>query len=153
MSAHILHDVKLKDSDVPCGFCLNEGGLCIIKLITTSKGTTIDMKNSQCPCIRKLTIKTAARFSKESPCTNHPLNCPLCPKTSPAVWKYNLRSHIISQHPTATLDLYQHLFKLLDEESTLMKAIYQTVPRKSKKRNIIAPLPISDGHSTRMALR
>lgn len=49
IGAHILHDVELKDSDMPCGFCLNESGLCIVKLIKTSKGTTIDTKNSQCP--------------------------------------------------------------------------------------------------------
>ncbi|KDR81053.1 hypothetical protein GALMADRAFT_91766 [Galerina marginata CBS 339.88] len=152
MGAHILHDVRLKDAVGPCGFCLNEGTLCTIKLITNSKGSRIDMKDSRCPSLRKITIKSAAKYSKESPCTNHPLACPLCPKSSPAVWKYNLSSHITSHHPTANVDLYKDSFKLASEEITLMKGIYQTVPRTSKKKNQTASLPISDGHSTRMAL-
>jgi hypothetical protein len=153
MSTHILHDARLKDADGPCGFSLNEGTLCTVKLITNSKGARIDMKDSRCPSLRKIAIKPAAKYSKESPCTNHPLACPLCPKTSPAVWKYNLRAHITSHHPTANVELYQDSFKLADEEITLMKGIYQMAPRSSKNKNKTAPLPISDGHSTRMALR
>src|SRR5271168_248627 len=34
-------------------------------------------------------LTSLAKYLKESPCTNHPLACPLCPKTLPAVWKYN----------------------------------------------------------------
>jgi len=45
MSAHILHDPRLKDSQQPCGFCLNMG-LCTIQLQSSSKSTTIDVKAS-----------------------------------------------------------------------------------------------------------
>lgn len=154
MGGHILHDVKLKDATTPCGFCLNEGSLCTMNLISNAKGTRIDVKNSRCPNLRKISIKNAAKFSKESPCTNHPLICPLCPpKTTLAVWKYNLRSHIVTEHPTANIDLYESHYSITEAERILMKAVYQKVPRKSKRSNLAAPLPISDGHSTRTTLR
>jgi len=154
MSAHILHDVRLKDSENPCGFCLSTGTACIIYLIRGSKGTTsIDMKSSRCLQLRKISLKAAATFSHASKCSNHPLACPLCPPKSPAVWKYNLRSHIVKSHPTADVELYKTHFEITPDEGTLMKGVFQTVPRRVKKSRDAAALPISDGHSTRMALR
>lgn len=154
MSAHILHDVRFKDMESPCGFCLNTGMTCIIYLIRGSKGTTsIDMKNSRCINLRKISLKAASMFTHTSKCSNHPLTCPLCPPKSPAVWKYNLRSHIVKSHPTADVELYKTHFEITQDENTLMKGVFQTVPRRTKKSRNDAVLPISDGHSTRMALR
>ena len=48
MGAHILHDPRLRDDKSPCGFCLNFGSLCVIRLVVTSKLTTIDMKATRC---------------------------------------------------------------------------------------------------------
>ena len=152
MSAHILHDPRLKDSQQPCRFCLNMG-LCTIQLQLSSKSTTIDVKASRCPNVQKISLKAAAEFrGKNSPCSNHPLPCPLCPPKSFAIWKYNLRSHILTTHPTANVELYNHLFILDPEEVTLMKAQYLSVPRHSKTSRAI-DLATSDGHSSRMALR
>ena len=154
MSAHILHNVHLKDSENPCGFCLSTGTACIIYLIRGSKGTTsIDMKSSRCLQLRKISLKAAATFSHASKCSNHPLACPLCPPKSPAVWKYNLRSHIVKSHPTADVELYKTHFEITPDEGTLVKGVFQTVPRRVKKSRDAAALHISDGHSTRMALR
>jgi len=154
VSAHILHDVRLKDSESPCGFCLSTGTTCIIYLIRGSKGTmSIDMKNSRCLHLRKISLKAAATFTHTSKCSNHPLACPLCLPKSPAVWKYNLHSHIIKSHPTADVELYKTYFDISPDEITLMKGIFRTAPRRSKKSRDATALPISDGHSTRMALR
>ena len=85
MSAHVLHDPRLKDSQQPCGFCLNMG-LCTIQLQSSSKSTTIDVKTSRCPNLRKISLKAATEFrGKGSPCRNHPLPCPLCPPKSFAI--------------------------------------------------------------------
>ncbi|KAF8157792.1 hypothetical protein B0H34DRAFT_428377 [Crassisporium funariophilum] len=111
------------------------------------------MKNSRCINLQKISLKAAASFTYSSKCSNHPLACPLCPQKSAAVWKYNLRSHIINSHPTADVDLYKSHFDITEDEKTLMKGVYQTAPRSTKKRREDGALPISDGHSTRMALR
>ena len=108
---------------------------------------------SQYPNVRKISLKAAAELrGKNSPCSNHLLPCPLCPPKSFAIWKYNLWSHILSTHPTANVELYNHLFILDPEEVTLMKAQYLSVPQHSKTSHAI-DLATSDGHSSRMALR
>ena len=66
--------------------------------------------------------------------------------------KYNLRSHIVKSHPTADVELYKTHFEITQDENTLMKGVFQTVPRRTKKNRNNAALPIFDGHSTRMAL-
>jgi hypothetical protein len=154
MSAHILHDPRMRGADNPCGFCLNTETLCSILLSVSSKATTIDMKNSRCPHLRKLNLTAASKFSPpRSPCTNHPLACPLCPPKSPAVWKYNLRAHIIQRHPTSQVELYKDYYSLHDDETTLMKAVFQVKPRQGGPTNKVPTLITSDVHSTRLALR
>ncbi|KAF4615995.1 hypothetical protein D9613_011212 [Agrocybe pediades] len=153
MSAHILHDERMKGEDSPCGFCLNTGNLCRIVLNVTSKRTLIDVKASTCPNLRRLTIKIAAQFSKEnSPCTNHPLICPLCPPKSPAVWKYNMRHHLAVVEK-ADPNLYKEYWEICEEEKVLMKGQLKVVPRKSKKSKVVDVIPTSDAHSSRLALR
>jgi hypothetical protein len=154
MGAHILHDSHVKDADNPCGLCLNTGSRCVFRLVKRNKADQIDMTNSRCPNLRKIQLMSAAKYSKASPCTNVPLRCPLCPKESNCIWKYNLRAHILNSHPSATMDLYHHLFAFTEDEFTLMKGVYLAKPRKSKKSEK-GPLPlrISEGHSSRLAMR
>lgn len=157
MSGHILHDPALIGAETPCGFCLSTGSICDISLIVTSKNTTIDMKSSKCPHLRKLALGAASKFNAtSSPCTNHPTICPLCVPVSiskpKAVWKYNLRAHIIKVHGTANPDLYTKHFAITEEERILMKAAFKTKPRQSQKKKT-STLTTSDAHSTRLALR
>ena len=149
--AHILHDVRLKDVKNPCGFCLRSGTLgCIIYLKTSGKVTTIDMVASQCPHLRKISLKSASQFTMKLPCTNHPVQCPLCLPKSAAIWKYNLCAHINSSHRTANSDLYQALFNISDKEVILMKGLFLKVPRQGKKSAPKRPgLIISNAHSSR----
>jgi hypothetical protein len=90
--------------------------------------------------------------SKRSPCSNVPLRCPLCPKADPAIWKYNLRSHLIRAHNCNDTALYKPLYVISKEESILMKASYLVKVRHSQKKK--KPVFwISEAHSTRLMLR
>ena len=53
----------------------------------------------------------AAESSSSSPCTNVPVQCPLCPRTSPAMWKYFLKTHLEIQHPNATMENHSSLME------------------------------------------
>lgn len=154
MGAHILHDSQMKDADNPCGLCLNRGSLCAIWLVRRGKsGDQVDMVNSRCPNLYKISLKQAAKFSKTSPCTNIPIRCPLCPKVSDAIWKYNLRSHIAKVHG-GDVSLYQDLYTVSDDECVLMKAAFLSKPRKTRRKKAAQNLlKISEAHSTRVALR
>lgn len=153
MGAHILHDSRMKDANNPCGLCLNLGSLCAIRLVRRGKsGDQIDMVNSRCPNLYKISLKHAAKFSKTSPCTNTPIRCPLCPKVSDAIWKYNICSHIANVH-RGDISLYQDLYTISNEESVLMKAAFLSKPRKTKRKKTTQNLlKISESHSTRVTL-
>ncbi|KAF7792170.1 hypothetical protein EIP86_003200 [Pleurotus ostreatoroseus] len=158
LGAHILHDTKMRDADNPCGFCLRTGGSCVIYLEKKSAGSLrIDKKLSQCPNLRTLSLKVAAEYTPKSPCTNLPLACPLCPKSATAVWKYNLRAHIRSKHPSANCELpeYRQLYNIGADERTLLKAVLlkpTRKPRKKSKRHA-GILKVSDLHSTSSAFK
>ena len=82
------------------------------------------------------------------------MTCPLCPSNSPAIWKYNLRQHIQTVHPTANVNLYQQNFQISDAERVLLKAVLLAKPRILKKRRWQQDgMLISELHSTRMVLR
>ena len=154
MGAHILHDPYFKDADNPCGLCLNTGSRCVFRLVKCNKVDQIDMTNSRCPNLYKIQLSSASKYSKSSPCTNGPLRCPLCPKESNCIWKYNMHAHILEHHPSANIELYHSLFALADDESVLMKGTYLTKSRKSKKKaKGFRVMKISEGHSSRLALR
>lgn len=153
MGAHILHDSRMKDANNPCGLCLNLGSLCTIRLVRRGRsGDQTNMVNSRCPNLHKISLKHAAKFSKMSPCTNTPKRCPLCPKVSDAIWKYNIRSHVANVHG-GDISLYQDLYTISNEESVLMKAVFLSKPWKTKRKKPAQNLKISEAHSTRVALR
>jgi hypothetical protein len=153
---HILHDPSLKDAFNPCGFCLNTGGLCSIR-VTKGKGKkgalVVDPLKSRCPNVAKLSITAASKYSDTSPCTNHPLECPLCQEGADLVWKYNLPSHIQKVHPTATLEEYEYLYAVGASERAKLKTLYSAKPRHSKKKKQVIDIKISEAHSSRRALR
>jgi hypothetical protein len=157
IGTHILHDPAVKHSNNPCGFCLNVGNLCSIRLIK-GKGKngakSVDPQQSQCPNTAKLSITAACKSSPSNPCTNVPLECPLCREGSDAVWKYNLHSHIMSVHPTADILRYKSLYELDLHERAAMKELFDAKPRLSKKRLKTATgIKISEAHSSRQALK
>jgi len=154
MAAHILHDVWLRDVDNICGLCLSSTGDCCIYLVKKGKTITISKEKSRCPNFRQVKLKAASTHTTNSPSSNHPMTCPLCPSNSPAIWKYNLRQHIQTVHPTANVNLYQQNFQISDAERVLLKAVLLAKPRILKKRRWQQDgMLISELHSTRMVLR
>ena len=154
MGSHILHDPHLKDTDNPCGFCLSTGRSCAIRLVKHKKtGGKIDIANSRCPNLKKISMANASKFTQKSPCTNIPMQCPLCPKVSDAVWKYNMGAHIRISHPSANLLNYEELYSISPEETILMKGIYKRPPKPKKLKTATRTLAISEGHSSRLAMR
>ncbi|KAG6834209.1 hypothetical protein H0H93_011160 [Arthromyces matolae] len=151
-SAHILHDLRYKDAESPCALCLSSD--CCIYLISRGKIMSIDMDRSRCPRLRKFALKTASEFSENSPCTNHPILCPHCPKKgAPAIWKYNLRQHLLKAHPTSNPDIYNDLYGISEEEQVLLLGVREKTQRTGKKGRPARKLIISEGHSTRLLLR
>jgi hypothetical protein len=48
--------------------------------------------------------QAAIKPTTQSPCTNVPLNCPLCPQTE-TFWKYTFFLHVVDRHLTEDGDL------------------------------------------------
>jgi hypothetical protein len=156
MGTHILNDASLRGAEDPCGLCLNTGGLCEIYLQQRSDTISVDQKKSRCPNLRPFQIKKAEEFTVRQPCTNHPMFCPHCPRGGPAVWKYNLRTHLQTKHASFNPNLQEPLYRFHPDEEQLMKAEWEKLKRhrnRPSKESSSRKLKISDGHSSRLALR
>ncbi|KAJ6583639.1 hypothetical protein B0H10DRAFT_2096937 [Mycena sp. CBHHK59/15] len=154
MAIHMLFDQNppINRESGPCGFCLSTNSFCTIVLIK-SKGSDgavrIDMARSRCPNLGNLGLATAANSSKKNPCTNRPLVCPISPCPD-IVWKYNLKTHIQTVHPSAKVANYKSYYDLAQGEEIELKRISTTKKRKSSKKKI--NFRISPQHSTEVAL-
>ena len=158
IGAHILHDGSIDSSSEPCGLCLRPAPLCKI-ILKKTKGRAgnlaIDMKLSSCPNLVKLSIANAATCSENSPCTNHPMLCPYCPKSNPAVWSYNFRHHLLRFHPSIHMGGHKSTWTPSKLEKDGMKRIWQHRHKQSKSR-LRAQRPslvISETHRTHIVLR
>ena len=72
-----------------CGFC-GDRVTCSTQVVMRNKRTHafVTLMISDCPSQpAKLRWNTLAKRSASSPCTNHPVRCPLCTKT---VWSYGM---------------------------------------------------------------
>ncbi|KAJ7605351.1 hypothetical protein DFH06DRAFT_1020288, partial [Mycena polygramma] len=154
MVIHILFDQAppIDRSASPCGFCLSTQSFCSIVLVKNKGGDgaiRIDMSKSRCPNLASLGLAAAVKSSERTPCTNAPILCPVLP-CADIVWKYNLKSHISSVHPTANLSRYKHHFDLADGEKVGLKTISTAKKRRSSRKRL--NFRISDEHSTEAAL-
>jgi hypothetical protein len=94
----------------------------------------------------------ASKYSDISPCTNHPLKCPLCRDDADLVWKYNLQSHIQTVHLTATLEKHKHLYIVNATERAKLKTLYHAKPWHSKKKKQVVDIKISEACSSHHAM-
>ncbi|KAL6299448.1 hypothetical protein BKA93DRAFT_694851, partial [Sparassis latifolia] len=153
IGGHILFDALVLPETMPCGFCLSVGSFCAIYLVKgrgSQGGHTVDMQRTRCPNKFKISITRASKSTKTAPCTNVPPLCPLCPKDSPAVWKYNLQQHLMAAHKTDP-ERFKMQWDIADEERAAMKTKYNARSRstKCKHKQITkssSNLPVSDGH-------
>jgi hypothetical protein len=104
---------------------------------------------SSCPEFSSITYASALKGSKTTPCMNVPVICELCVQpnnsnTIPAVWRYNLNSHVNTMHPghTQTSQFSQKFLELLlisDSEQLAMGIPKEQIPPL---------LPTSASHGT-----
>jgi hypothetical protein len=158
IGAHILHDPSVDCSSEPCGLCLWPAPLCKIILKKVKRGTgklAIDMRASECPNLVKFSITIAAKCSKASPCTNHPMRCPYCPSPSPAVWSYTFQHHLRRVHHKVPLDGHRSVWAMSKLEKDGMRRIWEHRLKQPKvrPRTQRMPLVISETHLSRLVLR
>ncbi|KAI0337896.1 hypothetical protein BDW22DRAFT_1487987 [Trametopsis cervina] len=157
MGAHILHDQVFLGAQDPCGLCLSISACCAVRLGKGTSGAEIvDLEQSRCPNLFKISLGAARKSTLNSPCSNAPMHCPLCPMPSNAVWRYNLASHLRQIHK-ANPDLYRDLWVIEDNEREAMLQKYNAVPRnQGKKKAKDTPsraLSVSTGHTSSIVIR
>lgn len=149
----------VKLSSEPCGLCGRPSPACVFYL-KKGKGTDaspqINYQKSSCANMQTFSYTVAAVSSASSPCSNVPMTCQWCPKSAPAVWKYNMSHHVKQNHPYVSLRDHESLWKISDAEKYGLKMIWDkrhTVKssRKGKKKSK-APLVISEAHNTQLTL-
>jgi hypothetical protein len=165
MSAHILHGPEITYTN-PCGLCLSPAPMCEI-FLTKSTGhnpvDVIDLRKSHCKYLKKkkFNLRTAAKVTNHKPSSNVPVQCSLCPSKgksrAPAVWKFNLERHFREVHRDVDQSEYEGMWAITDREQSLLKHKWETrltkPKRRSKKKEGIRELQISEAHSSRMAFR
>ena len=137
---------------------MRESPLCVFYL-RKGKGAgsspQIDHRTSRCPNLTgKFLYSAAAKERINSPCTNVPIVCPLCPSTSPTVWKYNMKSHLAKNHSSVVRgsDLFQQ-YGISESEKAALKLQWEQRHKVQRRKRKTAPtqLPVSDMHSSRYA--
>ncbi|KAI0026607.1 hypothetical protein K488DRAFT_24207, partial [Vararia minispora EC-137] len=146
MSTHILHDRRHINREMePCGLCLRSHEACQAQprqiYLTKRQGkhgsVIIDWARSCCPNLTLFSYAKAAQSHKGFPCSNVPLQCPLCDTGSPAVWCYNLQYHLARIHPninSESLSLCK-LWRLSSNELAHMKDVWKD--RKNRKKTCL----------------
>jgi hypothetical protein len=119
-------------------------------------GYNVDINASTCINLVWFNCAMVARSSEASPCSNVPINCPLCPAKMPAVWMYNLHTHFCNWHKLTNAQFPQKV-QLLESEKHGMCQIWEgcfNIPKshnlKNKKKEA---LTLSEAHSSRTALQ
>ena len=159
IGAHILHDPSVRRLSEPCGLCLRPAPLCKI-VFKKAKGqvghVTIDMKKSSCPNLVKFSLAAAAQCSNSSPCTNHPTVCSYCDasESSPVIWSYNFRSHMLGKHPSISLERHSDMLVMTKLKKDGMKRAWKHCfkQRQVRRKTQRAPLVISEAHRSRLVL-
>ena len=158
IKAHILHNTSVDSSSEPCELCLHPVPLCKI-LFKKARGwmgkLAINMKSSSCPNLIKFSIANVAACFETSPCTNHPMKCPYCPKLNPAVWSYTFCHHLCRFHPSIHLSDHNSLWTPLKLEKDGIKCIWQHRHKQPKlhQREQCPSLIISETHHMQFVLR
>jgi hypothetical protein len=162
IGAHILHDPGvIHAKDILCGLCLRPSPLCQY-FLTKGKGANGNVRINTVTsrgCLMKInySYRVAAESSASSPCSNVPIQCPMCSKSEPAVWKYFMKMHFEEKHKSIRpFTKYEHLWKLSNLEMSEMKKIWEKrskVTTKRTKKSNIPPLLISDAHRARIPSR
>jgi len=113
-----------------------------------SQGYKVDADRSTCTNLLRFKYASAAQHRNNSPCTNVPLPCHICPPKSPAVWKYCLPVHFEQKHKL-TVQNFPIKLDISMEEMDGMAKIWENRHRKpKKKKKKHTTMPISEAHSS-----
>ena len=155
VAMHILFDNSLDNTKEYCGLCMRPSPLCSFYL-RKGKGAgsvqQIDERVSRCPnFMGRLFYSAAATERPNSPCTNVPVTCPLCPSTSAAVWKYNMKIHLAQTHPSTKGSDFPKAYAISDSKKAALKIQWEkrhSAHRRRKPNATSRPLPVSEVHSS-----
>ncbi|KAH9019948.1 hypothetical protein EDB84DRAFT_1275578 [Lactarius hengduanensis] len=159
VAAHILFDSTLDTTTELCGLCMRPSSLCVFHL-RKGKGPgsapQIDERASRCPNLTgKLFYSAAATERTNSPCTNVPMICHLCPSKSTAVWKYNMKTHLARNHPSTKGDGSHKAYMISESEKAALKILWERrykISHRRRRGNVVStPLAISEAHTSRQA--
>jgi len=119
MWLHIgIHIVKNDVSSCVCGFC-GRISHCSIALQRTVQKTIKVISN--CPFFFDLQYGRARKISKSSPCTNVPVECPICYLV---VWKYGWKQHQDSEHEGGQFEKkFLETVEITEQEIKWMKSL------------------------------
>ena len=155
---HILHDPTIKILKNLCGLCFHEGG-CIFYLTKKhgldQTGVKINLRDSVCPRLSSFTYKTPPESKPNSPCSNVPIYCPVCPDCAPAVWKYNMQYHMQTMHPETT-DHYASLWQISPSKIAILHVLWSDCTdthRRTWTRTKKITHSISEAHCSRLTMR
>ncbi|KAL0564399.1 hypothetical protein V5O48_017648, partial [Marasmius crinis-equi] len=158
-SAHILHDPKVVRSTQPCGLCLRPHDQCHF-VLKKGKGRTgglqVNLAASKCQNLIKFSYRSASEAKTSSPCSNVPIECPICGCSRGAVWKYNMHEHFKAEHASTLHAQYSEIWRLGQLERDGMKKVWADKEKKAKrqdKRAKGAPLTISEAHRASTVLQ
>ena len=152
VGVHISYDPHIMKSTPLCGLCLCPAPLCQIftkKGKGASRKLAVNYKTSKgCLMKTKFSDSVAVESTSASPCSNVPMNCPLCSKLEPVVWQYFLKIHFQEKHPSAPFEKYVHLWMLSNFEEAEMKKIWtkQFKMTRCPKKLKLPPIVISEDH-------
>ena len=133
----------------PCGWCGLEGCLTQLRLGPKLGSSSLE---SNCQYHWKaLKHKEIVEPSRDTPCTNIPIHCYLCPTSitgqARTIWKYNAVFHLISEHagfsgnvPSIPVGMLLDMFIRKAEEKYLGISEDQTIRARSEQQ-----IPGSDG--------
>lgn len=161
MAAHLLFDQKINRFSEPCGLCLRPSTASCIFYLKKAKGADgsvqIHHKKSECSNMLTFSYGIAASSTPSSPCSNVPISCPWCPESAPAIWRYNMASHVKTKHSYVSLPENEFLWKIGGSEKAALKKIWESRNKTKKSRKTKAnsqpALVISAAHSSTRSLQ
>lgn len=113
----------------PCGWCGLDGCRTVLTKKGKKQSTASDCEYHHA----RMSFSSARSSSAASPSTNIPIHCTLCKPHPTTVWKYNILSHLISEHaylkplesgvhlPSLPNDMWLDMYICYQEESAMVR--------------------------------
>jgi hypothetical protein len=111
---HILNNEISVNKNL-CGCCGKTG--CKVILEKGSTKNIVKFKSSDCKYFININLKSAAKSTKYSPCTNRPIKCTIC---DGVYWSYNMHLHFSEDHPNIN---FPNQLQISDEEIKAVKKL------------------------------